>query len=145
MATHKWEDNHECRSGLPVIPKKWGVQASRWAPPFRILHQKDQLPKHLALKSSGACMQQSQRERETPISKSAHKIWHALSPSEEGVIWKEPESDLFADLRELFHCRRQLRLPLGTQMLVGVILGSLFYHEDTGAHNYYFWVFFLAY
>lgn len=86
MATHKWEDNQESRSDyLPSNPQEVRSPSLTLGSPFSILLQKDYLPKHLALKSSGLACSRAKGKRNSNL-KSAHKISHALSPSEEGII-----------------------------------------------------------
>lgn len=59
---------------------------------------------------------------------------------------KEPGGDSVADFRKpLGEGRRQFEFTLGTQMLAVVILGSSFYHEDTGASKCHFRALLLAY
>ena len=67
-----------------------------------------------------------------------HKIWHVLCPRTEAVTFKKSESYLLGDLGKFLREVEELELPLGTYLLVWVILGSLFYHEVTGTGKQHF-------
>ena len=85
-----------------ILPKEWAIWAQYQAPQHWVLYQEDEPPEHLALKTRESYFGRARGlwEIETPPLKSAHKISHALGPRAEAVIWKEPGSDLPADLGE---------------------------------------------
>ena len=113
-----------------------------------LLHQENEPPEHLALKTSRAYVWESQGAVGNTDSalKSVHKISHAPSPSTESVVWKEPGSDPLADLGEPpGEERGNWNSPLGKETLVAAILGSSFFRNNTAAGKCHFVTLHLVY
>ena len=110
-------------------------------PILGVLCQEDKPLEHLARKTTGLSFRRARglEEIETPLLKGAHKSSHVSGPKEEAIIWDELGSALPVDLGKASQGgRRQLELTQGTQTLAAAILGSLFYHRDTGTCKYHF-------
>ena len=110
-------------------------------PILGVLCQEDKPLEHLARKTTGLSFRRARglEEIETPLLKGAHNSSHVSGPKEEAIIWDELGSALPVDLGKASQGgRRQLELTQGTQTLPAAILGSLFYHRDTGTCKYHF-------
>lgn len=82
-ATHKWENNHNCRASSQGAKDPSPTSGS----PSQGTCQEDKSSECVGLKASGAYFPESQRlwERDSTL-KGHHKISHALGPGAEGVI-----------------------------------------------------------
>ena len=90
-------------------------------------------------------MWENLRAVETLLLTVTHKTSHAPSPSTEAIIWKDPGSDLFADLgKPLKEAGGNGDFPEDTDA-GGSHLGSSFYHEDNCAGKHHFGALSLAY
>ena len=76
--------------------------------------------------------------------KGAHSVPHALSPSAEAVIGKDPGSDPLANL-SLPERQEAAEIFPGNIDTGGSHFWSLFYHEDTGADKHHFRILPLTY
>ena len=124
-----------------VLQRGKGSKPHTGIPRPGVLHWKDEPLKYLALKASGDHLQQTQRAVENRGS--------ALKGHTQRLTWFSTQ-DRSSNLKEAWsrptcwswgvsqRIRRQVDLILVTQTPAAAIMGSSFYHVDTGAGKYSF-------
>ena len=106
-----------------------------------VLHWKDEYPQYLALKASGAFFQETLwavGNRDSTLKRYTQNRIHCGTQGRSSNLKGPWVRTTHGSWQVSWGGRRQLDLTLGTQTLMVTILGSLFYHMDTGAGEHHF-------
>ena len=125
-----------------VLPKDQGI------PQPVVLHQEDKLPGRLTLKASRAYFWESQRavgNRDSTLKGHTQNPTHSGTQGRSSQFERSLGETHLLILESLMERQDVMELTLGTQILTAAILGSSFYHKDTGIRKSHFGILPLAY